>query len=120
MKRKPAPRKLNTIRKPSKILTLEYEGTRLNVYSDGILTIQGETKHAAYALAKQLLEHRDNLNSFMITSNDCIKYSCEQGKKWTIKWVGKGILEKDIMPKPFFWDEFKTEFERFCELKIFS
>ena len=119
MKRKPLPKKHSTP-KARKILSLEYEGTKLNIYSDGILTIQGETKHAAYALAKQLLEHRDGFNSLMIISGNCVQYNLEKGKKWTIKWTGKGVLEKDIMPRPFFWDEFKAEFERFCELKIFS
>jgi hypothetical protein len=118
MKRKPAPRKLRNP-KASRSLTLEHEGTKLHIYADGIMTIQGSTKQAAYALARQILEYKNNLNTFMITANDCVQIKCSKGEKYTIEWIGKGILQDDLMPKPFFWDEFKAEFERFCELKIF-
>lgn len=115
-RKKPLPRNRQTY-KPDYTL-LEYEGAKLKIYSTGLLTIRGSIKHAAFALAKNVLE--DKGNAIGIEYNQCIKIKCKPGKPYTIEWLGKGILpDGDAYPEPKFWEEFKTEFERFCELKAF-
>ena len=97
----------------------EYKGTQLRIYNNGVLIIKGNSivKHAAYALAKNILDSKGD--SISTEYNRCIVVKTKTGKPYTVKWIGLGILLDDALPEPKFWEEFKTEFERFCELKAF-
>jgi hypothetical protein len=113
MRKKPLPKKQRSYK--DDYTTLKYEGTELHLYRTGMLTIKGDTKQAAYALAKHILD--DTLNS---TFYRCIKINLKKNKPYTIEWLGLGILSDDPLPEPKFWEEFKEEFERYCALKAFS
>jgi hypothetical protein len=115
MKRKPAPRRVRST--ADDFTLLEYEGAKLRIYNNGMLTIKGSTKNAAFALAKQVMSEDGAPDS--IEYNKCIRINCKKGKPYTIEWLGLGILQDDAYPEPKFWEEFKLEFERFCNLKAF-
>lgn len=105
-------------RRPSDSFTaVEYEGTKLRIYSNGILTIDGDTKHAAFALAKRVLDEVGG--AVGMEYNRCVTIKCKPGTPYTIEWIGLGILSDDKLPEPKFWEEFKAEFERVCNLKAF-
>ncbi len=102
--------------------TFLYENTDCRVYNNGMITIKGDgnIKHAAIAFAKYILN--DNLTTTILRKSDfykCISVNCEPNTQYTIDWVGDGVVEDDIYPEPKFWEEFKKEFERYCELKVF-
>jgi len=82
-----------------------------------MLTIRGNTKHAAFALAKYVLDEKGG--AVGVEYNRCVKIKCKPGSPYTIEWLGLGILQDDAFPEPKFWEEFKIEFERVCNLKAF-
>jgi hypothetical protein len=115
-RKKPLPRNRRVFQ-PS-FTTLTHEDATVKIYSSGMLTIKGSVKNAAFALAKHVLD--DKGSAIGVEYNRCIRVKCKPGKPYTIEWLGKGILpDDDAYPEPKFWAEFKTEFERFCELKAF-
>lgn len=116
-RRKPAPKR--TKRYEDEYTAFEYEGTQLRVYNTGMLTVKGKgsIKNAAMALAKHVLDEEGD--AVGLGYNKCIYVNCKPGKPYTITWEGKGVIEGDVCPAPYFWDEFKTEFERVCALKAF-
>lgn len=117
-RKKPAPKLKYKVEYTALYTALEYEGSKIKIYNNGILIVKGNIKNAAFALSKQILNDRGKATS--IEYNRCIKIKCKPGKPFTIEWVGEGILpDGDVFPEPKFWEEFKQEFERFCKLKAF-
>lgn len=114
MRKKPAP--VQQKRWQDSFNTLEYDNTKVHLYNSGMITFTGNTKNAAIATAKFFLE--DNMLRGLIHYS-CITINLENGKKYTIDWVGKGVIPDDICPEPKYWKKFKKEFERYCELKAF-
>jgi hypothetical protein len=114
MRKKPAP--VNQKRWQDSYNTLEHDNTKVRLYNSGFITFNGNIKSAAIAVAKFFLED-DSMTGLIHYL--CIDVSLEKNKKYTIKWVGGGVIPDDTCPEPKFWKEFKTEFERYCELKVF-
>ncbi len=95
-------------KKPSRPVHLSYEDGYLAFSSNGTIKIEGNIKNAALALFKHILNKNGT-----ITWVGYIKIICIPGKPYTLEWGSAGS-------KPEHWDEFKKEYERICELKIFS
>lgn len=116
MRRKPSPKIPPQKRWVDIHTDLSYEDTSVRFYNSGMITFKGSIKHAAIAFARYIL---DTVN----LTRGGINYLCirvyPEDKKSTIEWLGKGIIEDDVYPEPKFWEEFKKEFERYCELKAF-
>lgn len=119
--RKPAP--ANPKRWQDKYNVLSYENTEIKVYNSGMITIKegGTIQNAAIAFAKYVLEDNATTHAHLFKTDlyTCIDVTCEPNKKYTVKWIGKGVIENDLCPEPKFWGKFKKEFERYCKLKAF-
>lgn len=92
--------------------TISYKDTTLYFYNTGKMTIIGNVKYAAIAFAKYMLDSNlfnNNLNYL------CLSLKITENKQRTIEWVESG----HEFVKPKYWEEFKREFERYCELKAF-
>ncbi len=114
MRKKPAP-PIQT-RWEDGFVNLEHEDAKVRFYNTGMITFNGSIKNAAIAVAKHLM---DDMSFIGILNYLCINYNFNSGEKYTINWVGGGVIPNDKLPEPKYWAEFKEEFERYCELKAF-
>lgn len=94
--------------------TISHDDTTVHFYNTGMIDINGNVKNAAIALAKYMIENGASCDELIYL---CMKVCLQKNKKYTIEWVGE---ENELsFTKPYFWNEFKKEFERYCELKAF-
>lgn len=93
-------------------IEIEGEGTSVYFCDSGMIEVDGDIKRGAIAFAKYIIETTVNFGSFNWI---CIKINFRKNEKYSIEWIESG--HEFIKPK--FWEEFKREFERYCELKAF-
>lgn len=118
-------------KKPSRkqadsVISFEHEKSAVKLYSSGVVQIEGDVKHAAFAFAKHILAEYNGYSKQVM--NKYLVINCLKGQDYTLDWntsidvYEAGISAKvyDKCAKPPQWDEFKEEFERVCKLKIFS
>lgn len=94
-------------------ITLLHEDTELLFYNSGMIDIKGDVKCGAIAFAKHILAmgKAGSLNYV------CMKIHLKKDNKYSLEWIAE---ESDPnYKKPKFWEDFKREFERYCELKVF-
>jgi|WetSurMetagenome_2_1015567.scaffolds.fasta_scaffold374383_2 hypothetical protein len=115
MRKKPAPAQQKRWQDDYSIL--EYDDTKVRLYNSGMITFTGTIKNAAVAVARYFLN--TEFFSSEIINYSCIKVSLKKNEKYTIFWLGSGVIPEDICPEPKYWEEFKTEFEKYCGLKAF-
>lgn len=102
---------------PEGTITVTDQKSELKIFSNGTATLNGNVKDIANVLGKVVLNNYSKSSHLKL--NECIMIVCTSGFAYTIDWIGKGVLQDDLMPEPLFWEEFKMEFERYCKMKAF-
>lgn len=83
----------------------------IKLYGSGGVKLEGNVREAAFMFAKHMLN--DKPRADFTTLNSSIKAKCKLGEDYTIDWVNSRFDE------PYWWQEFKAEYEKICRLKAF-
>jgi hypothetical protein len=93
------------------VVNLANTEASLKLYGSGGVRLEGDVKAAAMLFANYMLN--DKPRADFTTVNGSLKAKCKLGEDYTIEWANYRY------DAPYWWQEFKAEYEKICRLKAF-